>query len=134
MLVALDRLPPDGFFERRLAAIHFEPVELGGIRPPALLSQFVTDAIENGLTQVRLQRPRAANLEVSESLERLKQRVLQHVVSVGAVARPFWQPAFGPTLQRREMTGEKAVDRSLISRMSALEQAEGGLAVASQSR
>ena len=89
--------------------------------PTALLAQLVADAIENGLTQIRLQRARPTNVEVSKSPERLQQGVLHEVVGVGRVPRPLRQFAPGPTSKRRDVPGQEPVHRLLVTRARALD-------------
>ena len=95
------------------------------MRLPALSPQLVPDPIEHRLTQVRLQRADAARLEVLDPLKRLNQSFLDKVIGVGQIARPFRQPAAGPTLKRFEVSREQALQRLLITRASALDQMKG---------
>lgn len=68
---------------------------------------------------------RPANLEDPNSLERLKQRVLDEIVGIGCVARLLRQSARGPAPERRQVSDHETVERLLVARASALNQAEG---------
>src|SRR4029453_14980520 len=87
--------------------------------------QLVSNAIEHRLTQVRLQCTDTARLEVFDPLERLDQGVLDQIIRVGAAPPPLRQPATGPSLERFEMSREKAFKRLLIARTGPLDQMKG---------
>ncbi|HET7618660.1 MAG TPA: hypothetical protein VFK20_09125 [Vicinamibacterales bacterium] len=118
------------FLERRVRAVELEPFEVGSIRLPRLAAQFIPDAIDNGLTQIGLERTRASVLEAVDPLKRLKQGVLDEIVRVGQVARPSGQPTAGPSPKRLEMTGEQLVQRRLIARTRAIDQLDRGFGAA----
>ena len=98
-----------------MAAVSSTPSRSVDLRPPPLPPQLVAKAIEHRLPQIGLERADAARLEVLDSLKRLKQRVLDKVVGVGEIARPFRQPPAGPSLQRLKVPREQALER-LVSR------------------
>ena len=95
------------------------------MRLPSLPPQLVSDAIEHRLTQVRLQRPDTARLEVFDPLKRLNQGVLDKIIRVGEIARPLRQPAAGPSLERFEMSREEAFQCLRSPAAGPLDQVKG---------
>ncbi len=91
------------------------------MRLPSFPPQLVSDPIDHCLPQVRLQRTDTAWLEVFDPLERLNQGVLNKIIRVGEIARPLRQPAAGPSLERFEMSREKALQRLLVTRAGPLD-------------
>ena len=85
-LVALQRFRVDGVLERRHAIIRFPTIQVGQIGPPPPAPQLVANPVEDGLPEVRVQRPDASNLEVVNPLERLEERLLDDIVGVGQIA------------------------------------------------
>jgi hypothetical protein len=99
------------------------------MRLPSFSPQLVSDAVEERLTQVRLQRADTPRLEVLDPLERLNQGVLDKIIGVGQISRPLRQPAPGPSLERLEMSREETLQRVLITRAGPLDQVKGRVEV-----
>jgi hypothetical protein len=96
------------------------PVQCGEVGPPAVPAQLVAEPVEHSLSQIRLQRADTTRLEVSNPLERLKQRVLDKVVGIRQVAGPVREPAPGPSLERLEVARKQALERALLAAAMAL--------------
>ena len=57
LLVILDGLPADRLFERRSRADILETLQIGHVRLSRFAPQFIAKTVEDGLSQIRLQRP-----------------------------------------------------------------------------
>src|SRR2546426_10902904 len=114
-VVALQALPSDGLFERRLSARNLQIIEPRHIWPPSLPAQLVTNPIEHSLPEIRVQGAGMARLERLDPLERLEQRVLDKVVGVRDAARPFRKASAGPAPKRPQVPGKQLAEGQLIA-------------------
>jgi hypothetical protein len=84
-------------------------VEWADARAATDAPALVANAVENGLPEVRLERPLVPVLELVEPLETLEDRVLYQVFRFREIAGPSWQPSRGPSLQRRDVAPKQDV-------------------------
>ncbi len=123
-LVALERLPTDGFLERRLSRFEAHVVQTDHRRRAALPAEFVAQAVEHRLPEVRLQRADAPRLEVLHLSERPQEGVLDEIIGIGEVAGPPREPSAYPTAKRRKMPRHQSFERLAVAAANALDQRE----------
>jgi hypothetical protein len=93
------------------------------------LAELVPDAIDDGLSEVRLQRAVAAMLEAIQMLQGCQDRVLHEIRRIGDVPSPARKTARGPPPEDRDVAVEQAIQRGLVTRAHTVEQVARRLVV-----
>jgi hypothetical protein len=129
LFVCLHRFAPNRLLERRLRAIELQTIQVGDIGLSSLAAEFVANAIEHRLPQIRLKRSDTTRLKAFNSLKRLEDGVLDKVVGVCEIARPPGQSSSSPTLERLDMALEQPLQCFLVPCTRAVEQMKGRLGI-----
>src|SRR3954470_18667969 len=96
-VVPFDHLRADRIFQRRSRSIRHRFVKRSAGRLSCGAAQLVTNAVEDALAQIRLQRAFVRRVELIETTKCLDHGVLHQILRVGAASDPLRQPATRPT-------------------------------------
>src|SRR5439155_1988705 len=88
-------------------------------------ANFIANAIDDGLAQIRLKRSLVAPLERLDPLDSAKDGFLDKIVGIHQVAGPPWQTAACPSAQHRKMARKQPVDGVTVACFCALDELEG---------
>lgn len=78
--------------------------------------QFVADAIQHGLTKIRVERILLADFNPRQSFECLRQRLLKDVLGIRNVTRPPRETPVRPGLERLTIAIKEVIERGRIAR------------------
>ena len=101
--------------------------QLDGRRLPADSPHFVADAIDDGLTKVRLHGAHVARLEHVEAPQHVHRRLLDEVLGIERPAGSRGQPAVRPALQRRKAALKQRFHGAAIARLRPDQELNGRL-------
>ncbi|SRR6266496_1196448 len=99
-------------------------------RSPRRAANLVADPVHDRLAKVGLQCPLALRLKDLNPIKRLKEGLLDKILRVGEVSRPFRKPSSCPALQPRQVPSEKQFERLSVTAAKALNEVERGFRLA----